>query len=257
MKLYEAAGAHKAQISEKDTLDFIDKVSHALKFSSEPIVRGMNGVADFYLLHGAAGERKSANTNNIYTLILSEVLGKQGYPLRSASIICANYKNRFYAEDYGNLYAIIPFNGVKIGVCPHKDIFGTQISLNPAEPPARIEALNNFFKKLFAFYELPVLAADATYSQFISRLKTITAFDSFEEDCREEPGFDIFGALTPQNLESVIASAYADAGFTLTTSASPGMFNDDAQHEVWIGGKCLAIKHSIYAQWLKTIESTK
>jgi hypothetical protein len=65
--------------------------------------------------------RVSANTNNIYTLILDNANLWAKYPKRSKSIICSTDPSR--ADSYGHLYIVFPKDGYKFGVCPKSDIW--------------------------------------------------------------------------------------------------------------------------------------
>ena len=245
MKLYEVKGTYKQGLSEEEAVKLLPKCSDALHFTDAPIVRGMTGFADFYLLRGEYGKRKSVNTNNIYTLILSAVLGKKGYPKRSASIICTNYENRDYVDVYGITYMILPFNGVGIGVCPEYDMFFTEITLFGKQ--YEIHKLNRYFEDLFDFLHLE-LRENATYYQFIQLLKKAIAHKDFLKFRDHE----VFAGFTVENAQNIIEQAYGTANFNLTTTATPEFFNDGTDHELWIGGPCLAVKYDKFKQFVNT-----
>lgn len=191
-----------------------------------PIVRGMSAMDNgFGIIHGAAGKRVSANTSNHYTVILDAVLPKE-FPKRSASIICGNWKNRHYASGYGRDYAIIPFDGVKIGVCPGRDIFDTEIELSQ-HPRARIMPINRWND----FYRDRDIS-DKSFANLIRDFKSYLA----ENDLWD---------LDPKTIKDVIAKAYSEP-FKLATTATAEIYNDGEKHEVWIGGKCIAIDIMLY-----------
>lgn len=202
-----------------------------------PIVRGMNEIYSGYaVMHGAAGKRMSANTSNHYTVILDAVLPKE-FPKRSGSIICANWKNRAYAAGYGVPYAIVPFDGVKIGVCPGRDIFDTEISLSKHERATarRIDQWNNFYNDNDITDEsFPKLIAD--FKKFLGRRN--------------------MWDLDPKTIKDVIAEAYSKP-FKLATTADDGAYNDGEKHEVWIGGKCLAIDMLIYRSVMRNAKEDR
>lgn len=191
-----------------------------------PLVRGMNPFdANYGIIHGAAGGRKSANTSNHYTVILDAVLPKE-FPKRGASIICANWANRHYAHGYGVPYAIIPFDGVKIGVCPGRDIFDTEISLSKHE-----RARDMSISRWNDWYNDKQISDES--------------FPALIRDFKRYLGNHDFWDLEPQTIRETIAKAYA-APFKLATTADDGAYNDGKKHELWIGGKCVAIDMLLY-----------
>lgn len=67
-------------------------------------------------------ERKSQNTANHYTVLLSNLPEWKRFPKRSRSLICStSYK---YAAEYGSsTFLVLPKNGTKIGVCSQRDFW--------------------------------------------------------------------------------------------------------------------------------------
>lgn len=66
--------------------------------------------------------RRSQNTTNHYSEIMDNISELKDFPKRQYSVIASTSFN--VAASYGDKrYAIIPFNGVKIGVCPTPDIW--------------------------------------------------------------------------------------------------------------------------------------
>jgi hypothetical protein len=183
----------------------------------------------FGIIHGAAGGRRSANTSNHYTVILDHALSPLGFPKRSASIIAANWENRHRAEHYGTMYAILPFDGVKIGICPGDDMFETEI---------RIAGRNQFisdWNNEFDYLDV----RDTSFTTLISDLKELKEDDS-------QPAW--LKRIDEDAIEEIIKSAYAKP-FKLTTTKEAS-YNDGGRHEVWIGGKCIAIDLGLYDQMM-------
>lgn len=67
--------------------------------------------------------RKSKNTSNHYTLLFSNLPSWSKYPKRNRSLIATTNVN--WASQYGEPYLILPFDGAKIGVCNHGDMWDT------------------------------------------------------------------------------------------------------------------------------------
>lgn len=66
--------------------------------------------------------RISANTTNECTILLDNFLPSwKNYPKRSESFICSTSSDT--AENYGDVYFVIPMENKKIGVCPDLDIW--------------------------------------------------------------------------------------------------------------------------------------
>lgn len=238
MKLYEIAQAdtYKIELSEDRAVALIAKnCQHALKFLVTPIVRGMTGMhgynenQTFMLVHGAAGERSSTNTSNHYTVILDKVLPPLGYPKRGSSIICGNFANRDHANNYGDLYAILPFDGTPIGVCPDFDMWGTPITLG--DTTHDISDWNDIF------VEMGVPEDVETFGEIIDTLVEIRA--NPDENEAEFPWLFNIGegkaAITQAFLE-----AYSKP-FKLISTDNKAFMHTGFPKEFWIGGKCIAI----------------
>ena len=102
------------------------KCSEAMSLDEPLVYRGMmidGSKETFHLSKPSQFERTSANTSNEYTVLIDNSSAWADYPKRSRSLICGNIKNLSYAEGFGRLGMILPFNGAKFGVCPSKDFW--------------------------------------------------------------------------------------------------------------------------------------
>ena len=236
MKLKELLSEdYKTRIDDMDTaIEYIKKhCSDALAFIDTPIVRGMTFSGRYFSLQGDEGGRESANTSNHYTAILDTVLGDLGYPLRSKSIICANWAGKHHAAGYGDeLYAILPYNGVKIGVCPGEDMWDTKVKLGFSRD---IEDINRDLRRL---------GVAGTWS-FAAMVKFLEVSLKDLEDKKDIDELSLFGDLQVGKIEQQFREAYAKP-FKLATTADAGVINDGREHELWIGGKCIAIQLKQY-----------
>lgn len=190
------------------------------------IYRGTHSGSEhpYEILHGEAGERMSANTTNHYTVILDHVLGKRGYPKRSASIICSTDEGK--AEQYGTVYRIFPFDNVVIGVCPTFDIFHTFVDLDGSRKP--IYQWNDSFDDWNI--------SDSSWEDFL---------ESAVKSKMPE-----FRGKTKQEIESMITLGYAvKSGFNTTTPNQMKKF-PKSDRELWIGGKCLAIREDKFEEFM-------
>ncbi len=238
MKLKELLNEarHREDISIEKAIELIRaNCKDALKNVENPMWRGFRGREDAYLIQADLGERASKNTSNYYTIILDKFLPKQGYPKRSKSIICGNNKNLDYAEGYGAVYALFPYDGVPIGICHERDIWETKRFVIGDAPRARsIEDWNSVFERS--------ALSDDTY-------------ENFKEDIIKHmdihPGSEIEQIFKrPENIDMYLEAAYSPGSlnFDLTTTAMMDQY-EDKDRECWLGGKCVAIQ---YGTWKKT-----
>ena len=103
--------------------------SNALKnaMNEHIIYRGVGsqdvGKNDFIFIKSSEADRISANTHNLYTLVIDNSPKWTKYPKRSKSIICTtDYHN---SDNYGRPFVVLPKNGYTFGVCPEMDMWAS------------------------------------------------------------------------------------------------------------------------------------
>lgn len=74
--------------------------------------------------------RKSANTNNFYTLVINEDPRFMEFPNRSVICSTSIAEAKGYANSVASLGIILPKNGTTIAICPSNDIWNTPIALS-------------------------------------------------------------------------------------------------------------------------------
>ena len=112
-------------IMEKLFTDCSEAVSSG--FLDFPIWRGFKSLGvKFAKLDPSQGERKSQNTSNHYTMLMDNSPYMKGWPKRGRSFICSSGYS--YPSSFGSVYMMIPFDGVKIAVCPYRDLWATPLS---------------------------------------------------------------------------------------------------------------------------------
>lgn len=201
----------------------MEHCSDALQSLDEPIVRGMNETEDFLQMHGESGERRSRNTDNYYTVIMDEVMAP-GIPRRSKSIICGNYENMPHAQTYGALYAILPYNGVHVGYTDVDDMFDTPITI--AGITEKAIRWNTRFKWMGI--------RDTSYADIVEDLTKYR-----DSDVVPDPPYQSWVEKV-EDFDRTLRRAY-DEAFAYSTTKDP-RWNDGEPRELWIGGKCIAIK---------------
>jgi len=219
------------------------KESLALIF--KPIWRSMrNHKEPIVQIDPSTGIRKSQNTFNYYTEIMDHSPDYAGWPKRSQSLICTLDKG--YAEDYGGTeYAIFPYNGVKIGVCPKVDIWGTEITV----PELGLEYSHKNYKDMrdlnrFLHYTLHLPETYGAMLRYVKTPEFATTFNYCFANARAKPSqfMDLLQkALSP-----------ARAGFKLLSIAELANSGLD-ENEVWVGGPVVALREDMYQKFLKEI----
>lgn len=236
--LNERDGDHRNEISEEQAAELAKQhAAVALSNIKTPIWRGFSGTAPFYLIDTAKGGRKSVNTSNYYTSIMDGVLPSE-FPRRSKSIICGNNANKDYADGHSSdissggksthgMYAILPYDDAKIGICPQHDIWLTTVDIDGDSRP--IEDWNRLFERAG-----------------IHDFDLDTIVDGIEMTLQDEDD-DMFHKFEeifmPSNVRQQLAKAYT-APFKAATGASFN-YTDSRDREVWVGGKALAIREDV------------
>lgn len=128
------------------------------------------------------GFRKSQNTDNYYTWMVSDFFDSwKEFPPRNHSFICST--SRAYAQIYGTVYCIFPENGVKLGVCPVADIWGS---------------FNNLFK-VFQIEEMPQFNVVIRKMLRKKNLEKTLSKDEFEHFLKTTTGTEIYQLIQNQN----------------------------------------------------------
>lgn len=76
----------------------------------------------FGIVSPRSHSRRSANTDNHYTLWIDNSKQWSKYPKRSQSLICGNRERAAYGSNYAK-YLVLPKDGSDIGVCPESDFW--------------------------------------------------------------------------------------------------------------------------------------
>lgn len=250
MKTYELFSKYKTLVSSQKAKELLDRYcKDAYESRFTPIVRGMSAMLNgFGIIQGDKGHRKSANTSNEYTLILDHTLGSKGYPLRSKSIICGNYKNKHYASEYGDkLFAIIPFDDVAIGVVPHYDIWLVRTTLFGCN-----DSLENLNEKIVRTIKGIIPDYDIkNFNDLTEKFYSVIVKLKKERDYNNTM-FEVFKkAKSVKSLQDVVNEferAYSEDALKmkLATTKEHHVYNDGREHELWIGGPCVAIEAQLY-----------
>ena len=206
----------------------------------KPLWRGMYGYeAKVIHFRPGTGRRKSENTSNQYTALMSNSPYFKGWPKRDRSMICST--DIGYAGDFGFIYAILPFDNAKIGVCPSFDLWNTTIS-GPrlAITSERVRTVGNLPDFLIRHFDLP-----ETYTEmkrYVTTRKFSSMLDHYNSTHREiteplsPPEFlpYLFEVLNPTMIGMRLMNVKQFAAASL------------GKHECWLSHDVVAIEESVF-----------
>ncbi len=235
------------------------------------------------------GKRKSQNTSNYYTVLISHLLPSwKDFPKRDSSFICTTNKNQ--AEDYcdmNNAYLIFPENGAKLGICSTKDFWE---SCNTQLKPLKIYDLSELNDELEHFYNCIMSdvgkVAEDDVDSILSTPKKWIQFDKIVNEA-----FNIIDKLN--NSENLTAKQkriainlqnrnrllfwklyeYHQNGQSFLESLDKNLLNaqangnswcfiedflnsDEPSGEVWTDATCLFVHQSVWSKMLTTSDWT-
>lgn len=135
--------SHYREINKNDFDYMLKRFCKNFDWNDTPIYKGFDNLEQpYYVTNPQAINRESRNTANYYTVIFDNSPYRKDFPKRNKSLICSTA--RFTAENYGDVYRVIPFDGAKIAVCPDYDFWVSFNSYNDG-----IRDLDCFNRHLF------------------------------------------------------------------------------------------------------------
>lgn len=242
------------EIGKEKLHSYLNSGDFNLHENASSIFRSVSGFKSKYgIVRPQNYKRKSANTNNYYTLLIDNSRKWSNYPQRSKSIICWAVNDQDDAPlPLHSLYYVIPEEGSKIGVVPQSDIwqarfpFGTLRSIimrinniasyafgrnidnlpddNIQEFKESIDKVDSTIKKEKGGYKK---ALDKTNTRLSSLGKSL--IKEFLESKRDRLFEFLYDILDPQK-----------SGFKLKNYSEQFSVSGPA-NEVWISNTCLLI----------------
>jgi hypothetical protein len=226
-------------IKKEKALELLNTEYSISKKSNVNIYRGVDGIDDdFLFVDPSKYLRKSANTDNYYTLLIDNTSSWKKYPKRSKSIICST--DKVYASTYGTLYKVYPINNAKIGVCYTNDIWSAT-SINNNTTFYDLNTLLNVILKGFYKYN-----KDDDYNMLIKYLKKVDDdYEKISELLNElRFKFTIFDMYlnSDEQFKDFVENIMNPnkCGFELKKAGD----YLPTKREVWIGEPCVLVKES-------------
>ena len=216
---------------EKAVELFREHCKDAVKMVSldAPIYRGTSReMTGAFLVDPSKTERISQNTSNYYTMLFDNNPDNSKFPKRGRSFICST--KRYISRGYGQLYALIPFDGVAIGEVHETDFWNLKV--NVLGNKVGVETLNSLFSQM---------NLDATPESF----KNVTSDSLSVTHFRKYGSEVIFRKYDEENVDEFLDNFYENCldlyngeklGLSVATTKNVKI---NEEQEVWVGGKCL------------------
>ena len=234
------------------------KCSEAMSLDEPLVYRGMmidGSKETFHLSKPSQFERTSANTSNEYTVLIDNSSAWNDYPKRSRSLICGNMKNLSYAEGFGRLGMILPFNGAKFGVCPAKDFW---MGFKETFLKYGLDTLDDFnytLRDLFKKVDIELDRRNKDYD------KLVAALEAGEDWLRDNDGMDVYSYSDSQikNLFKTVMDGSEYIVDFLHRILDPKKNNfelsdylglkkyQDIKREVWTDSDCIIVFDDHYS----------
>jgi hypothetical protein len=254
MKAKEFINEEEVKPYKKEVLDLDTAMqvlnthcSNAVRMLKKPIWRGMrDNYQQIIFADPSTGKRNSHNTTNQYTVLMSTSPHMVGWPKRDASFICSTGVNYASSYSYGNsgVYAIFPFDGVKIAMCPHKDMWETDITIPAFNKkftgnPDNMSEFNYWLQRDFGISGTPNSIKNAHAN------KRVISF------CKSHK-------VDPKNFIPILQKALSpeNAKFELLT-VDQYLAGAYKNKECWIGGPVVAIRIDLYKKFLSAYKKNE
>ena len=211
--------------------------TEALAMLETPIWRSMKDHQEpLVFIDTTNSERKSQNTSNHYTLLLDNSPYYKLWPKRSKSLI-ATTDDRYARGFVGTMYALFPFNGTRIGVCPVRDIWEVMATL-----PEFQTNIHTTFEGIADMCRNYLYLPDTSYAEFVAAVK----LPRVEEELRYLSN----GKVGSEDFIDVLNRGMAPdrTGMQIKTIKSFAS-KHPMDNEVWFSGKCIAIEKSLWERF--------
>lgn len=197
--------------------------------------------SDIMITDTAAGERRSQNTSNQYTLILDNNPYMKDYPKRKKSLICTTSETT--AGGFGQVYAVIPFDSVKkIASTNVGDLWNVIIKL--WDFSVSIEVWNDLWDILdlsesewskWEEFQNQLIKSEEFYNNVKAKVANFTRID-----------IDDLNFPKPKNFLDSVCRAFSPE--TLGFSLHGLRDNIKTPSETWFSGKCVLISSDMWTK---------
>jgi len=244
-----------------DAEEIVKYKSQILAAASYPtIYRGMESSADYILGDGNLLNRKSRNTDNLYNMLMSEILPSWNrYPKRSKSFICSLDEN--FANGYGDLFIVIPLENQDIGMCAGTDIWESLHHLEKKFYANGIKysdatSFNERMNELMRYYYDQEIDSDSKET-CLKHLSLIEKEILDDTNIMKDKSVSPLLSLLKKELEDRPLISVLDGWFSPKLNrfnlVKPYQLPDMAANEVWMSGKVLFISEENYKETILSL----
>ncbi len=218
---------------------------------NDRIFRGIRGFGYDFAMVDPTGhrERKSAHAQtNYYTLIINNSFAWRRYPRRELSCTTSSSK----AAGYGDVYLVVPYDGVEWGICPDKDIF---FSFGRLQKEVGFDNIDRFMSVIRSFFSeyLDSVPYESDFTDFKFHLEKLgdklAEIGFFEENYSDmlKDGFEnLWGPY--KNSKFFEYNEFDQFVFDLIDPEKNGFEVQETwsgapdNREVWTDGPCLLVR---------------
>jgi hypothetical protein len=223
----------------------------ALKEDEPLMFRGIEITPGQYILDQSTHIRNSANTSNEYTLVIDNSPEWNNFPKRSQSLICASRGAYSYAQDFGEMFIIIPTEECvnKIGIASNSDFWGS--FGESLESYFGVDMLDDMNHTIRAYLEQATkddfkLPKNNTDFRLLKKaFKEIEKYFKKSSHKLSQRERDMFKEIIDGKISFL---AYVQRaldphknGLIVAPYSKLASIGDDSKRELWVSGKCLAI----------------
>lgn len=240
------------KIDKDKAIELINKHCKSTDYNYA-LVRGMHDKGDYLDIDAAKIKRDSHSGNNLHTIAFDYNFKKDGYPLRSSSLICATSDLSQMAKGYGTLYKIIPYDDVKLAISDDADIFNAvnnDIKMEVADMMGGVSdtlKLKNSYVRINSLEHLKdiidntdLTLTDRQYDDLWAyALKIVDYIDRDKLSNKDHVYKSILELYNPKHYD-----------FNLIKINEIDKFK---KREVWFSGKCIAVKMSVWDELEKDL----
>jgi len=239
-KTYLNEGRTKTINADTAFLNIVDRCKKNFKvmFKSKDSIklyRGFTPNDDFGIIDTNKGkERKSAHTDNYYTLLFDNLPSWKKYPKRSRGLVCST--DMQYASNYGSVFYVIPFDDAKIAVAPSHDIW---LSFKVFCSKYDLYSFDDVNMELNRWFKRFNIKKPNTYNELKKSLINLNGMIKAGKEITDLDDTFIFD--TPDVMKLLDKELSPDKNYFKL-----GINNLQSEREVWIQGKSILLSYNGY-----------
>lgn len=213
------------------------------------IWRGTTTAHKSAIFHPETGTRTSKNVSNYYTVLLDSNPLNSDFPERSRSLIGTTRKGSAASYTFtgtskeGELLALFPFDGVKVGVVNKSDIWQCQLEFDSLHLTETLHGMNDFWEN---FMQAIGKSAETPTMEQLMRLIRSHPDETFKElEDASYIGRDGDKRSTAEKFAGDLPNAYSFESMGCEVALAGKVRAE--RSEVWFSGPCVAVTQADWA----------